>query len=207
MNCFAMGDILRGSAVLCSLRVRVAGAQTAVDRDTGAPPGRLTLFARAAIAVTLFALSACSHLANETYLRQGCRDYAAALSQLAQLRSVGRLTADQIVMVDGQNALVIGTPEAGRYGVCTTLYEPSNPSGADATVKYGRNVLRGVIDEANAAFDASSTQRQRAHQDAPPPALEQAATYVHLHVLESVAFDAWDDIRADVITADKAWGG
>ncbi len=153
---------------------------------------------RAVIALILFASSACSHLANESYLRQGCRDYAAALSQLAQLRSAGRVTADQIARVDEQNLLVVGDPGRSRYGMCTTLYEPSNPSGADATVKYGRNVLRGIIDEANAATPVPA--------DSSPSVVEQAATYVHLHAFESVAFEAWDDIRSDVIIADRAWG-
>jgi len=149
------------------------------------------------MALILLALSACSHLANESVLRQGCRDYAAALSQLAQLRSAGRLAADQVAAVDGQNVLVVGTPGAGQFGVCTTPHEPSNPSGADNTVRYGRNVLRGVIDAANAATPAPP--------DSSPSAVEQAATYVHLHVFESVAFEAWDDIRADVIMAVRAW--
>jgi hypothetical protein len=143
------------------------------------------------------ALSGCSHLVNESYLRQGCRDYAAALSQLAQFRSAARLTAAQIEQIDQQNVLVVGAPVSGRYGVCTTPHEPSNPSGADDTAKYARNVLRGLIDAANAATPAP---------DGPSPSVtELVATYVHLHVVEAVEFESWSAIASDVVAAGEAW--
>ena len=151
----------------------------------------------AGILLIALALSACSHVVNESYLRQGCRDYAAALSQLAQLRSADRVTADQVKQIDEQNVLVIGNPLSARYGVCTTPYEPSNPSGANDTVKYGRNVLRGFIDAINAATPAPNGSA--------PSVPELISTYINAHVFESVAFESWDTIAANMVTAKEAW--
>jgi len=147
--------------------------------------------------VLLLALSACSHLENESYLRQGCLDYAAALSQLAQFRQAHRLNAASISQVNEQNALIAGDPETGQAAVCTTRTEPSNPSGANNTLKVARNVLRGVIDSVNAQMG------QEGNQSASIPG--QAATFVHLDIFESVYFDTWSDIRTDVIGAYNAW--
>ncbi len=149
------------------------------------------------ILLITLALSGCSHLVNESYLRQGCRDYAAALSQLAQFRAAGRVTAAQAEEVDRRNLLVLGSPASGRYGVCTTPHEPSNPSGADDTVKYARNVLRGLIDAANAATPAPNGPS--------PSVTELAATYVHLHVVEAVEFESWSAIASEVVAAGEAW--
>ncbi len=157
------------------------------------------------ILLITLALSGCSHLVNESYLRQGCRDYAAALSQLAQFRAASRVTAAQAEEVDRQNLLVLGSPASGRYGVCTTPHEPSNPSGADDTVKYARNVLRGLIDAANAATPSTLAQRS-VDPDGPSPSVtELVATYVHVHVVEAVEFESWSAIASDVIAAGEAW--
>ena len=114
------------------------------------------------------------------------------------MRSAHLVTAEQIAQIDQQNDLVAGDPSAGRYGVCTTPYEPSNPSGADDTVKYGRNVLRGIVDAANASRRAPDAEPS-------PSVIELASTYINAEVFESVVFESWATIVANTIAAKTAW--
>lgn len=141
---------------------------------------------RAALALILPLIVSCSHLSNEAYLRQACSDYAAALEQAVSLRA--QMTPADVAQI---NAVEPATTVA-----CSPAIEPSNPSDANAQVKYGRNVVRGVLDAVLKPTPVEHTG-----------IVAQATTAVHEYVLEDVLFAEWKDIVASVRAAAETWHG